>query len=76
MTSNYTFYHKSGNTITIPKNEVSWGSNLEWSVEDVNLEIKNSVGEMPKGVWCWVKSYQFKMGGSGWKLLQNDYITL
>jgi hypothetical protein len=66
----YTFYHKSGKTIIIHKNQVYWGGNLEWYVEhDSNFQVKKGVKEMPRGVWCCIKSYQFNIGGHGWKLL-------
>lgn len=68
MTSNYIFKHETDNiTIKIPKSDVSWGSNIEWDTGDSSYQ--NSVGEMPKNISCWIKSYQFNMGGWGWKLM-------
>lgn len=67
MNDKYIFKHKNGETIEIIKSQVSWGGNIEWDTGDQSY--KNSVGEMPKNISCWVKSYQFNMGGYGWKLI-------
>ena len=70
MSDQYIFKHENKNlTITIPKSDVSWGGNVEWHTGDDSY--KNSVGEMPMNRSCWVKSYEFNMGGWGWKLIEN-----
>ena len=69
MSQSYIFKHENGESKQILKSEVVWGSNIEWDTGDTTY--KNSVGEMPLNLSCFIKSYQFNMGGWGWKLVGN-----
>lgn len=69
MNDKYILYHKSGKTIMIPKSDVYWGSNIEWSAQDEKYN-NNNIDEMPINIFCWVKSYEFNIGGYGWKRIK------
>jgi hypothetical protein len=63
-----TFVSEKGDQAVITGN-ILWGSNFEWALKEAKEGVQNSVGMMPLDTWCWVKSYEYNMGGI-WKLVK------
>ena len=63
-----TFVNRRGDRAVITGN-IYWGSNFEWALMEKDSSVRDSVGMMPLDTWCWVKSYEFNMGGE-WKLVK------
>tara|TARA_B100000131_G_C17688248_1_gene439535 strand:- start:71 stop:280 length:210 start_codon:yes stop_codon:yes gene_type:complete len=67
MNHKYTFVNTRGDEVHAIGN-IAWGWNFEWA--EVEGERTQSIyDQMPMNTWCFVKSYEFNIGGV-WKLVR------
>ena len=57
-------------SITIPKYDFIWGSDIKWICHDNNIKIIDNKGEMPINSVCTIISKKYNIGGL-WVLVKK-----
>ena len=70
MNRKYTFVNQRGDEVHAIGN-ISWGWNFEWASIGECESTLSTGNQMPMNTWCFVKSYEFNIGGV-WKLVRIE----